>query len=301
MSGEILMHKYYIEQFYASLKGALEKDKKYRSSVIVSMFDMNSNKRMNILKDSALKAIDIPPDVLNDFLEDGYVRQGAEAESYVLTAKGAWLFERDAKILDEDKLIRSIDKKFFFSEDIEKKLKDREKMVVLSLIAIRAFSRDSVVDLADSIRLEHWGNVIKGCCEMLGKLKVVNTRVDEIMEHKGNEHPVYNLMRHLDAIPRKTRGIYQPLGNQRYFLDVTDGPTLSTERLSYLFWRVLEDKLSFENEKIVLEFCDRIAYDECVYLFDVSRHVFAVPRYDDMLKEAFESGCLNRSVWEKQE
>jgi len=123
MSGENLMHKYYIEQFYASLKGALEKDKKYRSSVIVSMFDMNSNKRMNILKDSALKAIDIPPDVLNDFLEDGYVRQGAEAESYVLTAKGAWLFERDAKILDEDKLIRSIDKKFFFSEDIEKSLR----------------------------------------------------------------------------------------------------------------------------------------------------------------------------------
>lgn len=301
MNKEFLPHKYHLEKFYEKLKEVLVKNKKYKESMIISMFDINANKRMEFLENGALSDSEIPPDVIKDLIEKEYIRNGAKLENYVLTAKGVWLLETKNGLIDNEKLISAIDEKFFsYSADMNKRLTDREKIVIFSFISARAFSKDSVVDLMDDIRVEHWGKIIQESCKILKKLGVVETDADDILQQKGNEHPVSSLMRHIDILPRKTRGIYRALGNRRYYLELYEDSLLSIKKLAYLFWRVLDGKLSLDNRSNILEFCNHIAHSECVYIFDINKHEFSVPSYDNDIKEAFEFGCTNRSLWEKQ-
>ncbi|MDY6985637.1 MAG: hypothetical protein SVE93_04450 [Candidatus Thermoplasmatota archaeon] len=298
MNNQPLKHKYHLEKFYTRLKDNL--GKRPEDSVLIKMLDMKSNRRMNTLQESSFKASELSQSALKDLIDEGYIRMGFEEGSYVITAKGVWLFEKDAGIMDEEALIEAIDEKFFcFSEDINRKLNDREKIIILAMIAARAFSQDSIADLMDKRKVEYWGKIIKESCEKLNSMGIVATKVEEIMQQKGNEHPVSNLMRHTDTLPKKTRGMYKALGNQRYYLDLYADSSLSKEKLAYLFWRVFGDKFRLENRNAILEFCNRIAHEECAFIFDMNKHIFGMPEYDSFVKDAFEWGVINRSMWEK--
>jgi len=57
-------------------------------------------------------------------------------------------------------------------------------------------------------------------------------------------------------------------------------------------------KLGAEGIDQLQDFCASVAYDYSVRLFEHEKHVFASPRYDDLLRRAIIDSVVSRQKWE---
>ena len=141
--------------------------------------------------------------MLDELLGAGWVREAGEASRYSITALGLWEIERNDGLLDEAGLLEYLDSKYFDLFGGSPRLKDRERVVLLALIAARAFSDKSCVDLLkDSHTMDGWRTILEKSYQLLFSLGFV-AKLDEtaLFAAKGNEHPVSHLIRHTDALP----------------------------------------------------------------------------------------------------
>jgi hypothetical protein len=213
----------------------------------------------------------------------------------VVSALGIWAVERTDELIDERRLVEFIDQKYFESSAHEKSLTDKEKTIVLAMIAARAFSPKSAIDLhsGDSVR-DHLRTVLESGCELLCSIGLVKpASLSTLFRSGGNEHPVSDLMRHTDGLPPKVRSLYIAPGQQKYYLDIAQAGTIDSSRLSYLLCRVINRPVSVEDGQRVYDFCKRVAYEEAVYLFNPEGHLFADTRLDDTLRQAVREAIVS--------
>lgn len=282
----------YLRRFYDKLHSkTLIKYKKIRkNSIIVHFINIKSNDRLGLLNNSAIEKLRIPANVLCYLLERKFIRETDSVDSYVITAKGVWEIESKNNVMDQESLLEFIDDKLFdvYSES-QKPLSEKHKLILFSMIAARAFSIESSVDLMRADRSKDaWKQIIDGSYGILNDFRVIKKLVvDDIYGKKGNEHPVSNVFRHTDKVPKRTKGLFKAAGNQRYYLDLYDGVQISGENLGFLLTRIF-GKEHFEIDEInkISEFCNRVAYTQDIYIFDVKKHKFSNPRYDNVLRDA---------------
>src|SRR2546425_9659137 len=278
-----------LRRFYNSCKDQVELQKGLKSdSLLLSCLDGKSNTRYRILNDAAISIVKVNTAALDELLGAGWVREAGEASRYSITALGLWEVERNDRLLDEIGLLEYLDSKYFDLFGGTPKLKDRERVILLALIAARAFSDKSCVDLLkDSHTMDGWRTIIEKSYQLLFSLGFV-AKLDEtaLFAAKGNEHPVSHLIRHTDALPRKTKGLYKAPGKQKYFLDLYDGSGVPVPKLSYLLRIVFEGKLGIDAIDSVLALCREIAYGDSIHVFDLDQHLFSKPAYDDLIRDA---------------
>jgi hypothetical protein len=288
-------------KFYNLLYDNLELKKKLKDkSIIKSFIDIKANDRYRLLNDSSITSEKLPTDQLQTLLKTGMIRNTDEINKYIITAKGVWEIEKNNNIISELSLIEFIDNKFYNFFDSEIKLRDREKSIIFSMICARSFSLKSSVDLKkDDFALNSWKEIIEKCADKLISLNIINTKNKEnLFGGKSTEHPVSNLIRHTDELPRKTKGLYKAAGKQQYFLDIFKDNVFNKEELSYLIWIVFSEQ--YDNIIIddILKFCNNIAYNESVYVYDINTHIFSTPEYDDILRDAFRESIILKNKWE---
>ena len=247
---------------------------------------MKSNDRYRFLIDTEISINDISHNNLLQLLEHNYIRESDRINKYIITAKGIWHIET-SEGSSEDTLIEYIDEKFFDLSLGNMKITDKEKVIIFSMISARAFSDNVLVDLKKSeYTLNTWKSIIDECYEKLYTMQIVSKlETEELYGKHGNEHIVSNLLRHTDALPKKTKGIYKVIRPQKYYLDIIDEFCISKEKLDYIIKMVFDANKHFSVEEIdgLCSFCSSTAYNVAPLVYDMKIRTFASPEYDDVI------------------
>lgn len=289
--------EYYLKRFYDKLyDNLLFENKLKKDSILLSFFDVKSNVRYRALEFAAISNENIPELILSNLLKDNFIRPSDEINKYTITAKGVWVIERKNKNITEDSIVNQLDEKFFDVYLDNKKLSDREKVILFSMISARAFSEEAPIDLKkDEYALDAWKRILDNSYNKLHEIKIIKKmNEEELYGKQGNEHNVSNLIRHTDSLPKKTKGLYKVKVPQKYYLDIYSNNSLSKEKLEYLIniIFVTNKNMEIDNVDEINDFCLKIAYEEAHNIYDFKNHTFISPDYDDIVKDALKEVLL---------
>lgn len=278
--------------FYNRLRSVLEIDRPQNPhrSLLLPFFDMKSNARYRILSKAALETTSVSGTVIQELEEDGCVLPAEELDYFQITAKGIWTVETNEGILSIEELLKFLNLKYFTFGNTSMKLKDKEKIIILLFLSLRAFSAEACIDLIqnDTVLLS-LQEVANRCFKKLSDLEcITNLEEEDIFGKRGNEHPISNLIRHTDELPRKTKGMYSSLGMQKYFLDISDENGINSHKASYLISLLYDRKGNVTSLEELADFMECINRDYSLYVFSQSSSSFSSPIYNLPIRKAIE-------------
>lgn len=279
-----------LEIFYNRLKSVIEIANRTlpQKSILLSFFEMKKNARYRFLSSVELPVGSVSGSVIQSLLDEHFITPGEELDHYRITAKGIWVVELKNEVLDIEKLTNYINTKFFTFEKHSNALSDRQKIVVLLFLALRAFSSEACIDLkqGDTV-LDNLQDVAVKCFHYLESIGKINSlKSDEIFGEDGNEHQVSNLIRHTDRLPRKTKGMFTALGQQKYFLNVSEKGELDSHKIAFLIATVLDKEYLPDDEEKLKSFLEDINLDRSIYIYSAGVTSFSSPIYDSSMREA---------------
>lgn len=285
----------FLSVLYDNIKTALKLDKKLSSnSVLISFMNLKSNVRYSYMLKSAQSSLNTPEAVIRDLLNDGAIRSVGEDETYSLTAMGVWELEKDNKLTEID-LINFIDEKFWAIETSSKDISEKEKVIILTLIAIRAFSKDCNIDLkSDDNLLESVKRIIDKSYELLHKMDMISFEYEKLYGKKGNEHIVSNLIRHTDSLPKKTKAIFNAIGDQKYTLLLSQNNNIQEDDLKWLLEKIFDQsKLkSLYDYDMIKDFLNTVAYEEGFNIYENIEESFVTHKVDDVINRVIKNMML---------
>lgn len=270
------------------------KDKKKKiknNSIIISFFYIKSNDRYRLLNESAIPSYKIDKAAISYLEKEKLVRETETVGQYTITAKGVWEMEKQNEILNDSIIVDYIDQKFFnLYTKVDKPFSEKQKVIILSFIATRSFSADSVIDLkTNDKRLNKLKEIIDESYHLLKTLNLISKlQYKELYRSKtvGNEHIVSHLLRHTDALPKITKGIFNAKGKQKYYLDLYKEDTFSEKDLIFLFQKLFDHKkLHYSNLEKLNKFFVEIAHNYNIYLFQIDKHIFTKSKFDQIIKD----------------
>jgi hypothetical protein len=286
-----------LKTIYSILKNRLILKKKLKNnSILISIMNVKSNEAFKLLSEGVIKRTSIAHNIFDYLVSNQFIRMADKTENYTITVKGIWEIESKNGTINTDILLEYIDKKFFDLFKEIGKLTEKEKIILLSMIAVRSFSSDSALDLKKGkIVLKSLEELINDSYNFLHQNRIISKiKSTDLFGAQGNEHPVSHLIRHTDALLKRTRGIYKTLGKQKYYLDLLNGNNISKEGLVLLFDSIFDNHITPDLKEKVSEFCIEHTYSQSKYLFDLNVHIFAHPMYDEQFNEALENYYINR-------
>ena len=282
-----------LSRFYTELRAQynIKNSSVKMKSLLLTLLDMNSNPRFQLLGDAAIAGARISAKIKNELLLKDYIQDTPDIGMYTLTAHGIWAYEFGEEIIDINMLLEYYNKKYFKSVQLtaQRSIKEKHKIVLLAFIALRFFSVESPAKLKVADKLKDvWKKVLLECNTALSQAGVIrNLENLELFGKPGNEHEVVNLIRHTDDLPKQTKNLYVSLGDQQYYLNISEEGVINPEALRYLFSRIFENtKLDHSTILKLLDTMNRIAYEDSIYLHDPGKNIFCIPRYDMPIKDA---------------
>lgn len=292
----------YLNKFYSLLQDNLTRKKALKSnSVLISFLQTLGADRYKYLKNSTLPSYLIPDTVSGSLLEKGLIQCVEKIDALAITAEGVWVYEKRAGLINEKNLLTYINEKYFISK-INKNLSLNEKVILLTMIAARAFSEESAINLkkSDTIK-DRWQEILVRAYDFIVLLGAFpKNQKESFLDTGGNMHPVSSLFRHNTKMVQKTFGYYKYNRKEEYYLEVFQNSNLSLEKLSYLFWQLFkENDLSQDSINLIANFCNEISNKESIYLFDMDKHIFSLPKYDIIIKDALLDSFMHKQKWEK--
>lgn len=298
--------KDYLRRFYNLLRDNLLREKNIKDkSILISFIETRSATRYRLLSNSTISSSLIPNDILIELLSKKDIQVQGEIGSYAITAKGVWDHETSLGLMNEENLLSYINEKFFTGESSSPSAKgnldDREAVILFAMIAAKAFSEKSTVDLKKNDLVKgKWQEVLERSFDLLHRLEIVKkVNKEDFLGKTGNEHIVSSIFRHNNYSVQKTHGIYSYKGNCEYFLDIYKNSEFSQENLSYLFWKIFRGTISSNSVDAIIEFCKDISSKESIYLFDVKEHIFSMPTFDSVIKTSLLDSVLSKEKWAK--
>jgi hypothetical protein len=291
----------FLGKFYFLLQGNLKREGNLKAnSVLLSFLRTRSAIRYSLLRKSTVSAVSIPNVFLVSLLAKGLIKSVEKIDLYAITAKGVWVYEQKLGLIDEESLLTYINDTYFIP-DMNNELTDKEKIILLTMIAARAFSENSAVDLKKSdASKDKWREVLGRSYDVLQSIGNLSTKFDkkEFLEKTGgNMHIVSGIFRHNNKMVQKTKEIYKYNGKEEYYLDLFKNGVFSQENLSYLFWQIFHGEISAGTIDQVLDFCNEVSSKENIYLFDMEKHIFSMPIYDTKLKDELMDSIMSRERW----
>lgn len=278
----------YLNKIYGNLYNLIQvKNELIDDSVIKSILNIRPETlRSKFLEDSKNSYFEIPERILKKFLDDGLIKE-LDKNKYVITIKGV------VKIEGHDFLSEYWDKRLFKNyKDIIKPLSDQEKIMVFVMICTRAFSKDSSINISERRYKHSWTNMFKTCLEKLTLLGVLseenfNQAIKDLYDVKQEK-----LLLPIDALfarnklPAKTGNIYKFI-SKNYWLNVAEGEKLNIQKINILFYKIFDKKkLTFVDKTNIYEFCCDISKESKITLFDVKKHLFAQPKFNNDIRKA---------------
>ena len=291
---------HFLNKFYNFLYDTIERNKKLeKNSVLISLLKIKTlTPRQQILRESSKSPSDIPLEALKTLLSEKLIQSSDEIDKYTITAKGIWTVEKEKEILNEESLMSFIDSEYFVIGEKTKPITDREKVILFGMIAARTFSNDSLIDLKQDNSQDTWMQIFDLSYEKLKALKIIKEAKEELLGNSKTEHNVVNLIRHNIYLTRKIKGLYHTTKKMQYYLDISDGDQISSQKLSYLFWQIFQGNLAKDSIDDVMTFCKKIS-SMGIYVFNMNTHIFSMPKYDLVLEDCIKDSIISKRKWEK--
>lgn len=301
MSDEFDLDDYSIRMLneqYDRLVEEIGEDKLSNNSVLFYFISPFTESQRHIaLSATSTKYID--PVTVNNLCSRGLMRETDTPGMYTLTAKGVFFVEEKRSKSAVDVLINQIDSKYFSVFGI-KTLQPRRKIILLSMIAIRCFDKESSINMRDDARIKDaWWKIFNDMSDFLVNNGVIQEK-NSLKNYKSSskiEHPASNLIRHTDGLLKDTRGIYNNQEKKNtYYLDICRDGEISVDRLRYLIQRIFEDRLTDANVKSISS--NIIEYPRLHGLDVLSslKRDYHSTKYDEMIYEAFYSAVGNEGM-----
>jgi hypothetical protein len=284
-----------LRPFYEAFRDAVERVRGSKHPpLILCLLTMKSNDRADVLRTASIDAKAADFSALQRLRSQGLVRETDERMKFAVTALGVWICDRASGTADEKSLIEFIDEKYFRFADTHPPLTEKEKVIVGSLIAARAFSEESAVNLSsDTLTKDAWRDILQSVYDRFKSGGIVRKLTDDDLFRKGgNEHPVSHLIRHTDSLPKKTRGLFVAGGRQRYFLNVYNPADRARDNLAYLVLKVVDDAVEPSQLDSLSRFLRDVAYGDAMRVFDLTTHKYAKTEIDDDVNEALRTAVL---------
>lgn len=279
-----------LDKFYRELYVYLQSEGRLKNnSVLVSFIKMNSNNRFKSLDKSSLNLREEDKGLIENLIKKSFVRRSEKLGEGVITALGVYEIEKDN--LEKDYIIKNLDKIYFdLFKSSDKPLESKEKIVIFSLISVRAFSEDASIksNKGDKI-LEVLGEIFELSYGKLQELGLISKKdSDDVYGAFKNEKRVSGIFRRLTNLPKKTNNLYTfKKGGHAYYLDISNKETLDIGKLAHLLKLVWGGKiLSAEEINSCNDFLNKISEKYCIYLFDAKERIFSKPTYDQEIKNA---------------
>jgi len=289
---------YHLNRFYKLLYDNFKNDKKLKNnSIILSFIKTRKSSTFRLLERSVISSNLIPSEILISLLTKGLIQNYDQFNTYIISAKGIWEIEKENDNINYDILISFINKEYFkYNED--KDLNDKEKIILFSMISARTFSELSAIDLKKEIFIrDKWKEVMEKAYEFLFNHSYINLKNDKIFNTTGNVHIVSSILRHNNKMVQKTKGIYSYNRKQEYYLNIYNNNRFNEKALAYLFWKLFNGKMSNKEVNLITKYCNEMSLKNSIYLFDIKKHIFTMPRYDTKIKDALINSILTKNKW----
>lgn len=283
-----------LEKFYENLREELLKDDSLNgNSVFTTLIKFGSNKRKKFILNSSIDSIHFDFEDLNYLTKQGYLQQikgGFQTNKPVLTAKGIWTIDKIRFNYTEEHLIDFFQEEDFDFSSERKPLTPKEKLALLSLVGVRCFSSDSLMDLKDENIQGNWVRVLQKTSEFLVDNKITGKDKNLLKSKSSTDYPARYLMRRLNSLPKKTSQVYQYTGGYKYYLDIYDADydIIEKKKLDFIFELIFENRdLDITLIKNTSEFCNRLAYNEARNVIKHSN--FIKNNYDKVIYNSLKS------------
>ena len=219
-------------------------------------------------------------------LSDGMV-QLKEPNVYVLTAKGAWAVETEFLGYSIDNLLEKIDKDRFGNNDKNEKISDKNKVILFSLMSLRAFSEETVASYRDDTTEEIFWSALSKSAAFLLENKIINTKFTDMYNDSGSKGKFGSLFGEIDKLTPSTRGIFVPKSS-KYHLDVTEeNGDLNKDKICFIFEKIFEEiPLSLIDS--LNDFCFDISRKYGTLLSDPDSN-YCSSNWDNIIKRCVES------------
>ncbi|MFC1874091.1 hypothetical protein ACFLYX_02180 [Chloroflexota bacterium] len=282
-----------LNKLYSKLKETYIRNKqgKTNKSVLLGLVDLSSKtRRMRLLKDAAVPVIQIDQNNIKELFEFNLIQYIDQGKNITLTSKGIWQAEKSLGLLEDDTVTDYIENKWFECfKDINQELVEREKIILFTTLAVRAFSEQSSVNLKKGDRVDNaWRDAVEKAFDFLLENGIIKDKtLKEALfggeGYKPSLNPVKNCFRYSENLPKKTNGLYVAK-SLKYFLNLENTGEIDINDLVFLFEAIFKDKVDFELMEKINSFCRDMSYAKSAQVFD--NHIFASPSYDDLVKES---------------
>lgn len=293
--------KHYLYKFYDALyNNFIMSEKKVKNkSILISFLKNTKNSRNKLINESSIPSSKIPNNVLNLLLSEKLVQSNDDINKFVISAKGVWVVEKEKGIIDEEVFLNYINEAYFVEKI--KPLNSKEKIILFSMIAARTFSEKSAIDLKKNSSIaDSWKDIIDLSAEKLNSIGVVSKKdVEDLYGRQGNEHLVSKLFRNNSYLVSKTRQWYKSPGYQKYYLNIFEDSQLSKDKLSYLLWEVFAGNLSDQEKEEIIHFLNDISGKKSIFVFELSEHIFSMPKYDVIIEDCLMDSIVSKKKWEQ--
>lgn len=226
--------------FYRKLKGDAER----QVTIFELMLKAHKTTVKKALAESSLSAslFETPASELDALVKKDLIRETNERGRYAITALGIMQIEEHKGIITKTGLLQCIDAAYLNSFDSLKSITDRDKIILFSMMSIRAFSIDSAVSLGKSPEIDsHWNSFFGACATFLHNCGSI-AEIPKILQDPIYESATSELLRRAQDLPSKSRGLYCFSRSHDYYLDIVKNGEPNVDGVSYLMRKVFDQR-----------------------------------------------------------
>ena len=291
-------------EFYDRLRDVIsESQKDKQKSVILTLIQKDKNTLIRCLNQASVDSQLIKSkDILDNLLKKEYIREGYEFSHYILTARGIWVIDQKLRLINFQILLDYLDKKMISKNG---KFNDKDKVIILTLIGIRAFSEKTPMIRKSELQVNKTQEIMEIVVDFLKKKGSIGKDVNIFASVKSNEEKVASILRRVTDLPDKTRGIYHygQRGTYSYWLDIYNEDTkkINGKKLSYLLWNIFGGDLTLDEQDEVNKFCSDILrnYKNYIYEDDIGKNFkFFDAKYTRVTSDALFNIIEFKDLWE---
>ena len=284
-----------LHHFYNLLMSNIKKKKIpiKKNSIFITLIEATQSNVLQLIYGSTIPGHTLSSDSLTHLLEQKLIKKSDDNRQYAITARGIWTIEKNYNIINETMLLDYFEsKKFSISVEKTEELEYREKVIIFSMIAARAFSKKSCINVQSQDGLQdYWKDIFDLACQKLLDIKIITEKnKTELYYRSVHDPPVVSLLRRVPGIQPRTKFLYQHDTSLHYWLEMPETDDEFVLKLAWLFFMIFKEKLTFDNLDSIFEFCQEISHDKSIYIFDLNQHKFSNPKYDELVKEAMIKG-----------
>jgi predicted transcriptional regulator len=284
--------------FYDPLCDSLREDNKLKNkSLILRLFNITPNNILPYIVASSVPYEKVEKNILNSLKEKKVIKNSYKPNEYMITPKGIWVIETSLGVVSTDQILEYLEDKFFYVD--RAKLKSKEKVVLLSLIAIRAFYEKTPLNRNNgNVSQEKLFAILEESKNFLIKMGTIQ----DFSLGYSREDPLESVFRRLDELKNKTGNLYQ-FNKGKIWLSLYNETSnkIAENNLSYLLWRIFGGNLSYMQQKEVAEFCNKILRENKNYVFndeEYDHHVFSKADFENVVIDALYAIHTLKVNWE---